>query len=205
MPAKQNSLTEELAIVGRSFHGRGWLRGSSGNFSVLLARKPTRLCITSAGDDIGDLDETNFLELDEDAEILQGFGRPSDGSLLHLAIYRMRPRARCVLYSQSVPGIILTDKNYVDGVLEFSGYEALASLDGIDRFDQSARVPIIDNSKDHVALSHVIANVLSDDISAVGIFIRKHGLYTWGETVKQARTNIEILEFLFEIAVNEKQ
>lgn len=203
MSNKPITPTDELAQTGREFYRRGWLRGSSGNFSVLLARKPMRLCITSAGDDIGDLDETNFLELDEDAEILQGFGRPSDGSLLHLAIYRMRPRARCVLYSQSSNGILLTDRNYVNGVLEFSGYEALASLEGIEKLDRSARIPIIDNSDDHIALSHVIANVLSDDISASGIFIRRHGLYTWSETVRQARTNIEILEFMFEIAVNE--
>jgi len=203
MSVKPTPLTEELAGIGRYFHGRNWLRGSSGNFSVLLARKPTRLFITSAGDDIGDLDETNFLELDDDAEILQGFGRPSDGSLIHLAIYRMRPRARCILYSQSVPGILLSDRKYVDGALEFTGYEALAGLESIDRFDQIARVPIIDNSTDHVALSHVVANVLADDISAVGIFIRRHGLYTWGETVKQARSNIEILEFIFDVTINE--
>lgn len=205
MSVKPTPLTQELAAIGRYFHGRNWLRGSSGNFSVLLARKPTRLFITSAGDDIGDLDETNFLELDDDAEILQGFGRPSDGSLLHLAVYRMRPRARCVLYSQSVAGILLSDDRYVDGALEFTGYETLVGLETIDRFDQVARVPVIDNSSDHVALSHVVANVLADDISAVGIFIRRHGLYTWGETVKQARTNVEILEFMFDLANSERK
>lgn len=203
MDKKPTSATDELALAGRELYKRGWLRGSSGNFSILLARKPMRLCITSAGDDIGHLDETNFLELDDDAEILQGFGRPSDGSLLHLAIYRMRPRARCILYSQSKAGILLSDRRYVDGALEVSGYETLTGIEGIDRFDQSARVSIIDNSTDHVALSHVITNVLSDDVSAVGIYIRRHGLYTWAETVKQARANIEILEFLFEIANNE--
>lgn len=203
MAVEPTPLTKELTAIGRYFHSRNWLRGSSGNFSVLLARKPTRLFITSAGDDIGDLDETNFLELDDDAEILQGFGRPSDGSLLHLAIYRMRPRARCVLYSQSVPGILLSEDKYIDGVLEFTGYETLVGLESIHRFDQVARVPVIDNSFDHVALSHVVANVLADDISAVGIFIRRHGLYTWGETVKQARTNVEILEFMFDVANSE--
>ncbi len=203
MTNKPLSATDELSRAGRELHQRGWLRGSSGNFSILMARKPMRLCITAAGDDISSLDETNFLELDDDAEILQGFGRPSDGSLLHLAIYRMRPRARCILYSQSVSGIQLSDKRYVDGAIEFTGYETLTSLETIDRFDQTARIPIIDNSTDHVALSHVITNVLSDDIAATGIYIRRHGLYTWGETVRQAQTNIEILEFLFEIANNE--
>src|SRR3954464_8276494 len=109
------SLTDELTEAGRIFYERGWARGASGNFSVLLARKPLRLCITAAGNEKGTLDDTNFLELDDDAEIVQGFGRPSDETLLHLSIYRLRPRARCILYSHSVPGMLLSDKFFVDG------------------------------------------------------------------------------------------
>ena len=95
MTTNDQSPTSQLALIGREFHARQWARGPSGNFSILLARKPLRLCITAAGNNIGTLDETNFLELDDDAEILQGFGRPSDETLLHLSIYRLRPKARC--------------------------------------------------------------------------------------------------------------
>ena len=199
MTAKPISATELLAATGRELYQRGWLRGASGNFSVLLARKPLRLCITAAGNEIGALDETNFLELDDDAEILQGFGRPSDESLLHLTIYRLRPRARCILYSQSVAGLALAERHYIDGSIDLTGYEALKSIEGIDRFDQTVSIPLIDNSNDQVAHSHVLTNVLSDNEDASGIFIRRHGLYTWGETVEQARKHVEVLEFLFEV------
>src|SRR6476620_969562 len=111
------SLTEELTEAGRIFYERGWARGANGNFSVLLARKPLRLCITAAGNEKGTLDETNFLEIDDDAEILQGFGRPSDETLLHLTIYRLRPRARCILHSHSVWGTLLADRMFVDGAI----------------------------------------------------------------------------------------
>ncbi|MEP6946790.1 MAG: class II aldolase/adducin family protein, partial [Acidobacteriota bacterium] len=107
------SPTQELTETGRDFYKRGWALGTSGNFSILLARKPLRLFITSGGGDKGTLDETNFLELDDDAEILQGFGRPSDETLLHLAIYRLRPRARCILYSHSIWGTLLADRMFV--------------------------------------------------------------------------------------------
>ena len=79
---------KELTEAGREFYRRGWTLGTSGNFSILLARKPLRICITASGNEKGDLDETNFLELDDDAEILQGFGKPSAETLLHLSIYR---------------------------------------------------------------------------------------------------------------------
>ena len=193
------SPTAELTETGREFYQRGWARGASGNFSVLLARRPLRLCITAAGNEKGALDETNFLELDDDAEIVQGFGRPSDETLLHLAIYRLRPNARCILYSQTVWGTLLSDRFFVDGSISLQGYEALKGLSGVSAHEHTERVPIVENSSDQIALSHVIENVLLENPSIHAIYIRRHGLYSWGETVEQARRNIEIFEFLFEI------
>lgn len=193
---------QELTEAGREFYRRGWSRGASGNYSILLARKPMRLCITAAGNEKGTLDETNFLELDDDAEILQGFGRPSDETLLHLSIYRLRPRARCILYSQTVAGVMLSDKYFVDGSINLQGYEVLKGLPGVESHEHIERVPIVENSQDQLALSHVISNVLLENPAINGIYIRRHGLFSWGETVEQARRNIEILEFLFEVTAH---
>ena len=193
------SPTSELAETGREFYRRGWARGASGNFSILLARKPLRLCITSAGNEKGTLDETNFLEIDDDAEILQGFGRPSDETVLHLSIYRLRPKARCILYSQTVWGMLLADKYYVDGSIAMQGYEALKALSGRTSHDEIERIPVVENAQDQIALSHVIENVLLENPTIHGIYIRRHGLYTWGETVEDARKNVDIFEFMFEV------
>lgn len=199
MPDNPQTPTSELAETGREFYRRGWARGASGNFSILLARKPLRLCITSAGNEKGTLDETNFLEIDDDGEILQGFGRPSDETLLHLSIYRLRPKARCILYSQTVWGMLLADKNFVDGSIAMQGYEALKGLSGRTDSIEKERIPIVENAQDQIALSHVIENVLLENPTIHGIYIRRHGLYTWGETVEDARKNVDIFEFMFEV------
>ncbi|MFT3744062.1 MAG: methylthioribulose 1-phosphate dehydratase [Pyrinomonadaceae bacterium] len=199
MPDTPQTPTSELAETGREFYRRGWARGASGNFSILLARKPLRLCITAAGNEKGTLDETNFLEIDDDAEILQGFGRPSDETVLHLSIYRLRPKARCILYSQSVWGMLLADKNFVDGSIAMQGYEALKGLSGRTESTSTERIPIVENAQDQIALSHVIENVLLENPTIHGIYIRRHGLYTWGETVEDARKNVDIFEFMFEV------
>lgn len=193
------SPTQELTETGRTFYDRGWARSASGNFSILLARRPLRLCITAAGNEKGTLDETNFLELDDDAEIVQGFGRPSDETMLHLSVYRLRPKARCILYSQTVWGTMLSDKFFVDGSIVMQGYEVLKGLSGVSSHEHTERVPVVENSQDQIAISHVIENVLLENPSIHGIYIRRHGLYSWGETVEEARRNIEIFEFLFEV------
>ncbi|HCA60180.1 MAG TPA: methylthioribulose 1-phosphate dehydratase [Blastocatellia bacterium] len=195
----KDKLAGELAEAGREFYRRGWVLGTSGNFSMLLARRPLRISVTASGIEKGNLDETNFLELDDDAEILQGFGKPSAETLLHLCIYRHVPRARSILHTHSVWGTILSDHFYESGFIEIEGYEMLKGLSGVATHEHRERVPIVDNSQDCVALSHVIENVLRENPECHGIYLRRHGLYTWGETVADAKRHVEIFEFLFEV------
>lgn len=189
----------ELAEAGREFYRRGWVMGTSGNFSVLLARRPMRLCITASGNEKGMLDETHFLELDDDAEIIEGFGKPSAETLLHLTIYRLMPKARSILHTHSVWGTILSDRYFENGAIEIEGYEMLKGLSGVRTHEHKEIVPIVENSQDYVALSHVIENVVRENKKIHGIYLRRHGLYTWGETVADAKRHVEIFEFLFEV------
>ena len=196
---KRPTPTEELSEAGREFYRRGWTLGTSGNFSMLLARKPLRICVTASGIEKGNLDETNFLELDDDAEILQGFGKPSAETLVHLSIYRFIPKARSILHTHSVWGTILSDVFFEQGAIEIEGYEMLKGLSGVKTHEHREVVPLIENSQDYIALSHVIENVLRENREVHGIYLRRHGLYTWGETVAEARRHVEIFEFLFEV------
>lgn len=34
--------------IGRDFHTRGWVLGTSGNFSTVISRKPLKLIITAS-------------------------------------------------------------------------------------------------------------------------------------------------------------
>jgi len=111
----------------------------------------------------------------------------------------LRPKARCILYSQTVWGMLLADKYFVDGSIVMQGYEALKGLSGRTTHDEIERIPIVENAQDQIALSHVIENVLLENPTIHGIYIRRHGLYTWGETVEDARKNVDIFEFMFEV------
>ncbi|MEP7076226.1 MAG: methylthioribulose 1-phosphate dehydratase, partial [Acidobacteriota bacterium] len=161
----------ELAEVGRAFYDRGWVLGTSGNFSMLLARKPMRLCITASGNEKGNLEETHFLELDDDGEILQGFGMPSAETMLHLTIYRLIPKARSILHTHSVWGTILSDVCFQDGGIEIEGYEMLKGLSGVKTHVHREIVPIIENSQDYIALSHVIDTVIKENKGIHGIYL----------------------------------
>ncbi len=58
-------LASQLAEIGRQFYGRGWVMGTSGNFSAVVSRDPLRLAITSSGVDKGSLSPGDIVEIDQ--------------------------------------------------------------------------------------------------------------------------------------------
>ena len=189
----------QLAEAGHEFYRRGWVLGTSGNFSASLSRQPRRICITASGNEKGALNESNFLTVDENSAIICGDGKPSAETLLHLVIYRMRENARAILHTHSVWGTILSDVCFDRGAIEIEGYEMLKGLAGVTTHEHRERLPVVENSQDYVTLSHVIENTLRENPAAHGVYLRRHGLYTWGESIAEAKRHVEIFEFLFEV------
>ena len=202
---KFSELSESLAEAGYEFYRRGWVFGTSGNFSAAVFQDPLQICITASGNDKGALDETHFLEIDDNADVLQGFGKPSAETMIHLTIYRMRKKAGAILHTHSVWGTVLSDVFYENGAIEIEGFEMLKGLTGVTTHEHREILPIIENSQDYIALSHVVDNTLRENHSIHGIFLRRHGLYTWGENIAEARRHIEIFEFLFEVLARNLQ
>ena len=193
-----SELASNLAAVAKSFHGRGWLLGTSGNLSAVVQREPLRLAMSPSGVDKGELMPDQMLTIDENARIVnQDSGKPSDESLLHIRIVKER-RAGAVLHTHSVWNNILSDLYAPEGGVTISGYEMLKGLQGVRTHEHSEWLPIIDNSQDMPALAESIAQTLNEHPGAHGFLLRRHGLYSWGETLAQAKRHVEILEFLLE-------
>jgi methylthioribulose-1-phosphate dehydratase len=86
-----------------------------------------------------------------------------------------------------------------EGGLLLEGYEMLKGLDGITTHEHREWLPVIDNSQDMPALAHSVGNILNEQPRSHGFMLRRHGLYTWGRDLAEAKRHIEILEFLLEI------
>jgi len=48
-------IATELAEIGKNFYSRGWVLGTSGNFSAVTSWRPLRLAISPTGLDKGSL------------------------------------------------------------------------------------------------------------------------------------------------------
>ena len=93
---------------------------------------------------------------------------------------------------------MLSDLYASDGGIRIEGYEMLKGLQGVNTHEHSEWVPIIENSQDMSALAETIGKTLNEHKAAHGFLLRRHGLYSWGDTLAQARRHVEILEFLLE-------
>jgi methylthioribulose-1-phosphate dehydratase len=154
--------------------------------------------MSPSGVDKGELIADQMLTIDENARIVnQDSGKPSDESLLHIRIVKERD-AGAVLHTHSVWNTILSDLYASEGGVTIAGYEMLKGLQGVRTHEHSEWLPIIDNSQNMPALAESIAQTLSEHPNAHGFLLRRHGLYSWGDTLAQAKRHIEILEFLLE-------
>jgi methylthioribulose-1-phosphate dehydratase len=196
---QKSSTAAELADLGRYFYSRGWVLGTSGNFSAVIQREPLRLAITSSGVDKGALTEDQILQTDADARVIAGSGRPSDEALLHTTIVRARG-AQAVLHTHSVWSTVLSDAHAGEGGLAITGYEMLKGLSGVKTHEHREWLPIIENSQDMPALARTVEQTLAKHEGAHGFLLLRHGLYTWGDSLAEAKRHVEILEFLLEVA-----
>jgi methylthioribulose-1-phosphate dehydratase len=207
-----SEIAAQLIEIGRRFDERGWVLGTSGNFSVVASRQPLELAITASSVHKGRLQASDVLLCDERGSALGGAdtghhqsaagqrsGRPSAETLLHLEIARRR-QAGAVLHTHSVWTTVLSDVHGHAGGFSIEGYEMLKGLHGVSSHEHREWIPIVDNDQDMPRLAQRVAALLEQQPDIHAFVLRRHGLYTWGDTLGEAERHIEILEFLFQTA-----
>lgn len=194
----------ELAEISHSFYARGWVLGTSGNFSAVLNREPLRLAISPSGVDKGALTAAQILLIDERAEVVSDHQvKPSDETPLHLML--VSKRAGAVLHTHSVWSTILSELHATEGGLAIEGYEMVKGLQGVTTHQHREWLPIFENSQDMNALAENVSARLDEHPNPHGFMLRGHGLYSWASDLRQAKRHIEILEFLLEAAGRTRQ
>jgi methylthioribulose-1-phosphate dehydratase len=203
LPAALAGLVDQidtLRDVGAMFWQRGWSVGTSSNYSLVINREPLELLITASGKDKGRLTRGDFVRVGSNGRpTIEGQPKSSAETLLHV-VAANQPEVGAVLHTHSIWSTLLSDFYHPQGGFEISGYEMLKGLDGIGTHDHSAWVEVFDNTQDIPALAEQVRERLADPADPLthGYLIRKHGLYTWGRDLDEARRHVEIYEFLFE-------
>jgi len=100
----ENTLREEIALLGQSLFERGLTHGSTGNISAKLA---DGWLLTPTGSSLGRLDPARISKLDWSGKLLGG-DPPSKESFLHLAMYEERQKNSAVVHLHSVHSVAVS-------------------------------------------------------------------------------------------------
>jgi len=180
-------------------HRRGWCDGTGGNFSCVLNQEPLELLMAPSGVDKGLVAPDDLITVDGDGQLLDGNGKPSAETLLHLAIVKSRG-AGAVLHTHSQAATLLSKlacpSGESAGWIQVTGLEMLKGLEGIKSHEEELKIPVLSNDQDLKRLSAAAQPFLPD--APHGLLIAGHGLYAWGANLEVAKRHLEILEFLLE-------
>lgn len=180
--------------------GKGWTPATGGNFSALIQREPLEFWVTASGVDKTAVTEERLLKVDLTGKPVDGKGKASDETLLHVAIYQTT-HAQFVAHTHSVWNTLASLSQ--SEVYEITGLEMIKAV-GHKSHEETACIPILPNSQDIESLSGELRNIIRKYPQSVGVLLRGHGLYTWGSDIMETKRNLEGLEFLFEVQERRK-
>jgi methylthioribulose-1-phosphate dehydratase len=186
-----------LADAGRLFAQRGWVPATAGNFSARLNDR--QIVITVSGRHKGHLDDSGFMVVDLEGNILSPGKKPSAETFLHIVMYRRDPGIGAVLHTHSVNATVLS-RLFPNG-LTLDDYEVLKAFPAINTHETSLPVPVFANTQDIPQLAAQVDDYMNRHPQLSGYLIGSHGLYTWGRSVEAAAQHIEAFEFLFECEI----
>ena len=198
MRRSRSAIALAFRDIGRDFHARGWVQGTSGNFSAVLSRQPLTLAVTASAVSKGAIGLGDVLVIGPSGRVVgKSDRRPSAEALLHVTVARLCG-AGAVLHTHSIWSTILSELHAPQKGLTLTGYEMLKGLEGVKTHEHAEWVPILENDQDMTRLASLVEETLRQFPAAHGFLLRRHGLYTWGDDLPQARRHVEIFEFLLE-------
>jgi ribulose-5-phosphate 4-epimerase/fuculose-1-phosphate aldolase len=121
---KQGAPYEALCSLAKSLYDRGYTHGSTGNLSM---RTDDGYVMTPTGSSLGALDPARLAVLDRAGNHVAG-DAPTKEALLHLAMYRERPRDTAVIHlhaTHSVAVSVLADVDPADVLPPLTAYYAM--------------------------------------------------------------------------------
>jgi methylthioribulose-1-phosphate dehydratase len=192
-----------LAAEASRFSGYGWMRGTSGNLSVVVDRDPLVLAVTASGLDKSLLTDADVVLIDANGEAIDPDDQrpPSAESGLHAHI-AARTGANAVFHVHAFDAVVAGHR-WPDGV-EIRDMEMLKGI-GHLADDETVTIPVIRNHQDMTVeagwFDEVYRPATAEVPEVPALIVANHGMYAWGNDVAAARRHLEITEFLLRFAV----
>ena len=192
---------ELVCELCRHMYQLGWASGTGGGISL---KEEGRIYMAPSGVQKERLLPENIFVLNEDGGIVEepgGGTQLSQCAPLFMHAYKIRS-AGAVLHSHSLHANMVTQ--LFKKKFRIQGQEMQKGLQGYGAFD-SLEVPIIENTAQERDLADSLGAAIRENPKTHAVLVRNHGIYVWGRDWKQAKTQAECYDYLFEAACRMKQ
>ncbi|GLZ31085.1 methylthioribulose-1-phosphate dehydratase [Lentzea sp. NBRC 105346] len=189
---------EQLARECARYTQMGWMRGTSGNLSVVLQRDPLRLAVTVSGLDKGEMTADDNVVIDENGLAVDSEKIPSAEAGLHARIAAVAGAGAVVHVHALAP--VVAAEYWPDGVV----LRDLEMLKGFGRqAHEEVTIPVVPNDQDMTVLGDAFEKGFDPGVPA--LLVARHGVYVWGDDLYQARHRLECLEWLLRFKVETRR
>lgn len=190
----------------RQFYQLGWVSGTGGGMSIKWRDQiyiapsgvqkericPEDLFVTT-------IDEETICEPPVEKKL-----KKSECTPLFMNAYKLRS-AGAVIHSHSQAAVLatlispgrefrITHQEMIKGIKKGFSNEA-------HRYDETLVVPIIENTCFEADLKERMSQAMIANPEANAVLVRRHGVYVWGRTWQQAKSQAECYDYLFSVAV----
>lgn len=195
-----------IAQLCEQFYRFGWATGTGGGVSIRVGgpseNRPWRVFVAPSGIQKEDMIGDDIFELDINGKVVVPPKTPnlkqSACTPLWYVVYRHRPTARSVIHTHSMYAQLATllDRTESTNVLRITHLEMLKGV-GHHGYDDVLEIPIIDNRPSEDLLADQLEHVINAYPNTNAVLVRRHGLYVWGDSWEQAKTQCEAFDYLF--------
>lgn len=201
-----------IAQLCETFYKFGWATGTGGGISIRIGQgtteEPFRVFVAPSGIQKEDMIGDDIFELDMDRNVVVPPKTPnlkqSACTPLWYVVYKHRPSARAVIHTHSMYAQMATLLDENQDTLRITHLEMLKGV-GNHAFDDILQVPIIENRPTEDLLAEQLEQAVLKYPKTNAVLVRRHGLYVWGDSWEQAKTQCESFDYLFQSALEMKK
>jgi len=185
-----------LAQTTRQLYDLGWMRGTSGNVSVVAHEDPRRILVSASGiAKHATQPEHAVMTDDRGVAIADQSHAPSAEAPVHAAIVD-EAGASAVVHVHAMASVLAAER-WPTGVV-LRGVEQMKGL-GLSAEGEQFTVPVVANSQDMAVLSESIRRALDPRVPMV--LVADHGMYVWGSSLTDAANRTESADWLLQHAL----
>eukprot|EP00892_Ulva_mutabilis_P005540 jgi/Ulvmu1/3358/UM156_0015.1 len=215
MYPKESDAKELVAELCKLFYDQGWVSGTGGGISIRCSAAQgdsTRLVMAPSGVQKERMRSADMFVLDMKGGIVHTpeeqpppYKPPklSECSPLFMLAYDLRG-AGAVMHSHSINAMMATLLDPTASEFRCTHLEMMKGISGHGFYDLLT-VPIIENTARECELTDRMHAAMLKYPKSNAVLVRRHGVYVWGKTWIEAKTQAECYDYLFQAAAQMMQ